>query len=217
MFERCKIKFGDVVKCFRARQKRDLGAALAIGVANDRKRRNRVAVMKFDKMFFAAAPDPALEPRRQRVDDRYADAVQTARNLVGILVELAARVKLGKDDFGSRALRHLIVVVLDAGRDASSIVAHRARSIGVERHLAALRMTGENLVDAVIDDLVDHVVQTRPVVGIADVHARAFADRIEPLQHLDAVGAVVLRRRHFLQRLSGHFGLSRGRKSGRFL
>ena len=71
-------------------------------------------------------------------------------------------------------------------------------------------MAGQNLVDGVVDDLVDHVVQTRPVVGVADVHAGAFADRVEPLQHLDAVGAVVVRRRCFLQRLGVHFWLSLG-------
>ena len=71
-------------------------------------------------------------------------------------------------------------------------------------------MAGQNLVDGVVHDLVDHVVQTRPVVGVADVHAGAFADRVEPFQHLDAVGAVVVVRRRFLQRLGVHFWLSLG-------
>jgi hypothetical protein len=35
----------------------------------------------------------------ERIDDRNADAVQTAGNLIGILVELTARVQLGHDDF----------------------------------------------------------------------------------------------------------------------
>ncbi len=73
------------------------------------------------------------------------------------------------------------------------------------RDLAALRMTCENFVDTVIDDLVNHVVQTRPVVGVADVHAGTFANRVEPFQHLDAVRAVIVRLGHFFQRLSGHF------------
>ena len=51
-------------------------------------------------------------------------------------------------------------------------------------------MAGQRLVDGVVDHLVDHVVQARAVVGVADIHARALAHRIEPLQHLDAVGAV---------------------------
>ena len=60
-----------------------------------------------------------------------------------------------------------------------------------KRHLAALRVAGQHLVDGVVDDLVDHVVQARTVVGVADVHARTLAHRVEPLQHLDAVLAVV--------------------------
>ena len=58
-----------------------------------------------------------LQPGRQRVDDRHADAVQAARDLVGVLVELAAGVQLGEDDFGRRALGIVVVVVLDADRE----------------------------------------------------------------------------------------------------
>ena len=50
----------------------------------------------------AVAPDLELEVLRQGVDDRDSDAVQTARDLVGVLVELAAGVKLGQHDLGGR-------------------------------------------------------------------------------------------------------------------
>ena len=52
-------------------------------------------------------------------------------------------------------------------------------------------MAGKRLVDAVVDDLVHHVVQAGAVVGVADVHARALANRIEALEDLDRFGAVV--------------------------
>jgi hypothetical protein len=42
-------------------------------------------------------------------------------------------------------------------------------------------MAGEGLGDGVVDDLEDHVVQPRAVVGVADVHAGALADRFEAL------------------------------------
>ena len=42
----------------------------------------------------AVAADLGLEPLRQRVDDRHADAVQAAGDLVGVVVELAAGVGL---------------------------------------------------------------------------------------------------------------------------
>ena len=55
----------------------------------------------------------ALLPSRQirscshldsAIDHGHADAVQAAGNLVRVLIELAARVQLGHDDFGGRAL-----------------------------------------------------------------------------------------------------------------
>jgi hypothetical protein len=49
---------------------------------------------------------------------------------------------------------------------------------------------GEHLVDAVVHDLVDHVVQARAVVGVADIHARALAHGIQALENLDGIGAV---------------------------
>ena len=46
------------------------------------------------------------------------------------------------------------------------------------------------LVDRVVDELEDHVVEAREVVGVADVHAGALADGLEPLEELDRVGGV---------------------------
>ena len=40
------------------------------------------------------------------------------------------------------------------------------------------QLVGERLVDRVVQDLEHHVVQTGPVIGVADVHSRALADRI---------------------------------------
>ena len=52
-------------------------------------------------------------------------------------------------------------------------------------------MAGQRLVDGVVDHLVDHVMQARAVVGVADIHARTLADGIQPLQNLDGIGAVL--------------------------
>ena len=50
---------------------------------------------------------------------------------------------------------------------------------------------GEGLVDAVVDDLVDEVVQpTR--IGRADVHPGAAAHRLEALEDLDLCGTVAV-------------------------
>ena len=49
--------------------------------------------------------------------------------------------------------------------------------------LTSVAVTGQGLVDGVVDDLVDQVVQTRAGGG-ADVHGRALADRLRPSRTL---------------------------------
>ena len=93
------------------------------------------------------------------------------------------------------AAEHAFVIVVDVGRDAAAIVGDRAGAVGVERHRHAVGMAGQRLVDGVVDHLVDHVVQARAVIGVADIHAGALAHGIEALQDLDRIGAVGCRRR----------------------
>ena len=39
-------------------------------------------------------------------------------------------------------------------------------------------VTGQGLVDAIVHDLVDHVMETGTVIGIADIHSGSLADSI---------------------------------------
>ncbi len=64
----------------------------------------------------------------------------------------------------------------------------------MDHRVDAIAEAGQRLVDRVVDDLVDHVVQARPVVGVADVHPGAFANRVEALEDLDALFVVLPRR-----------------------
>ena len=113
--------------------------------------------------------------------------MQTAGNLVGVLVEFSARVQLGHDDFGRRDAFTLV----DVGWDAAPVVAHRARAVGVERYNHFRGKPGERLVDGVVHHLVDHVMEAGTVIGVADIHARPLADRVEALEDLDRLGAIV--------------------------
>ena len=70
-----------------------------------------------------------------------------------------------------------------------------AGAVGVERHRHRVAIAGERLVDGVVDHLVDHVMQARAVIGVADIHARALAHGVEPAQHLDRVRVVFFGRR----------------------
>ena len=172
-------------------QEGDFGAAL--GRAVDLGRRadhlqavHRVAVLELHRVFVAVAPDAQLQRGGQRVDDRHADAVQPARDLVGILVELPAGVQLGHDDLGGRNA----LLGVDAGRDAAAVVGDRAGAVGIQRHGHQGGVAAERLVDGVVDHLVDHVMQAGAVVRVADIHARALAHGIEAAQHLDGIGAI---------------------------
>src|SRR3546814_4286280 len=55
-------------------------------------------------------------------------------------------------------------------------------------------MPGKRLVDRIVADFEHHVMQARPVVGVADIHARPLAHRVQALENLDrirAIGALV--------------------------
>ena len=62
--------------------------------------------------------------------------MQTTGDLVGILLEFTARMKLGHDDFGGGNAFFFV----DAGGNAAAIVAHGAGAIGIERDVDAVGM-----------------------------------------------------------------------------
>ena len=133
----------------------------------------------------AVAPDFQLEELRQRVDDRHADAVEAARDLVAVVVELAAGVQDGEHDLGCG-----LAAFVEIDRDAAAVVDHGDGVVDVDRDVDLVAVPGQGLVDRVVDDLVDEMVQTGRA-GRPDVHRRALADRLEALENLDLRGAVV--------------------------
>ena len=134
----------------------------------------------------AAARDLDLERLGQRVDHRDADAVQAAGGLVGLGVELAARVQHGHDDFERRLVLELRVRV---DRDAAAVVGDGHEAVGLELDLDPGGVAGDRLVHRIVDDLGEEVVQGL-LVGAADIHAGPAADRLQPLQHLDVGGRI---------------------------
>ena len=76
----------------------------------------------------AASPDLEVQPLGKRIHDRNADAVQSAGNLVGIVVELAAGMKLRQNDLGGGLsfLRH------DLRRNAAAVVDDGYRAVDVD-------------------------------------------------------------------------------------
>ena len=169
-----------------AGQEGDFGAAFTGSFSHNGQRRFRHAVAEAHVVFLAVAPDAQVQPFRQRVHHRNADAMQTARNLVGVLFKLTAGVKLGHDHFGSRNA----FFFMNAGGDAAAIVAHGAGTVRIEDHIHPVGIAGQRFVDRIVHDLMHHVVQARAIIGIADIHAGAFAHGIEALQDLDGIGAI---------------------------
>ena len=91
---------------------------------------------------------------------------------------------------------------VDVHGDAAAVVEHGDGIVGVEGDQHAARMARQRLVDRVVDDLIDHVVQAGPVVGVADIHAGPLADGVEALQHPDRFRAIFGR--------NGMLGFGRG-------
>ena len=79
---------------------------------------------------------------------------------------------------------------LHAHRDAASVVGDLDDVTLFDLDLDVVAVAGQGLVDRVVHDLIDQVVQS-PLAGRADIHARPFADRFQPLEDLD-LAAVVL-------------------------
>ena len=75
----------------------------------------------------------------------------------------------------------------------AAVVDHGQAVADVEDDLDPRRMAGDGLVHAVVDDFGGKVMEC-PLVGAADIHAGAAADRFEPFQYLDLRGVVAVGR-----------------------
>ena len=164
---------------------RDLRAA-ALRRAGDLDRRNRIAPLVALLIDLAVAPDLQIETLGERIHDRHANTVQTAGYLVRGVLEFAARVQHGQDDFGRRtAVRHRI------DRNAAPVVDDGDRVVDVDGDVDLIAEARERLVDRVVDDFVHQVMQPR-LSGRPDVHGGALAHRFEALEDLDLVCAVIV-------------------------
>ena len=138
-------------------------------------------------------PDEAVlvdldgHPGGEGVDHGDADAVQTAGDRVRLAVELAARVQHGQRDLDTRLLQ----LGVQVDREATAVVGDPDAAVGEQHHVDGVAVAGQRLVDRVVDDLPHQVVQTA-LAGRADVHAGPLADRLQPFEDGDRLGAVLL-------------------------
>src|SRR5690606_11770341 len=102
-------------------------------------------------------------------------------------LELPAGVQRGHDDLEGR----LAVLLEGIDRDAAAVVLDGDRlAVGLQGHVDAAGVAIDDLVDGVVDDLPEQVV-VAGFAGATDVHRRALAHRLEPLEDGDVLGGVV--------------------------
>ena len=177
----------DVSKDFPAWQKPNFGTGLITGSGRfERLVRNTHAIGLRPKM--ALTLNYQLEFFRKRVDDRNPDPVQSTGNLVGVVIELAARMQHGHDDLG----RGLPLSLVHVDRNTATIVLNTGRAIDVQCHQNAIAMAREGFIDRVVDHLEHHVVEAGAVIGVTDVHARALAYCVQALEHFDTGGRIAV-------------------------
>ena len=145
-----------------------------------------MATLKAHAIELLAAGDFDLEPRGEGIDDRYADAVQTAGGLVNLGVEFAAGMQRAHDDFERGFFRKFRMRI---DRNAAAVVGHGQKAIGAQFDFDEAGVTGQRLVHRVVDDFGEQMMQ-RLLVGAADIHAGPAAHRLEAFQHLDIPGGV---------------------------
>ncbi len=176
----------------RVGHKGRLGAGLAgWSLADGLDRRHRPAALVPLAIDLAVAADLDLEPFRQGVDGRNADAVQSGSDLVAAAAELAAGMEDGHHHLQGvhRLAAGPFLRWVWPDRDTPTVILDRHRVVGVDDDLDPVAGAGQRLVDRVVDDLLHEVVQA-PEVGRADVHARPAAHGLQSLQDLN-VGSFV--------------------------
>ena len=117
--------------------------------------------------------------------------MQTAGDFVCVLVEFAACVQFGHDDFCRAAFRLVLVVPLDAGLDAATVVGDGDGVVRVDGDVDVGAVTGQRFIDGVVQHFKYAVVQTGTVRRITNVHTWALAHCFQPFEDLDG-GRTVL-------------------------
>src|SRR5579883_974361 len=165
----------------RVRLERNPRSRLPPGLSHPLQRRLRNAARILLLPGISIAPDLELQPLAQRIHAAHAHAVQPARNLVTLGIELSARVQLGHDHLR----RRYALILVDIHRNPAPVVDHRDRIIVVDRYRNFRGIPRQRLIDRVIHHLVHQVMQPH-LPGRPDIHRRPQPYGLQPLENLDA-------------------------------
>jgi hypothetical protein len=100
--------------------------------------------------------DLDLQAAGQGVHHRDADSVQATGDRVRLSVELAARVQRREHHLDRGALLHRV----DVDRDTAAVVLVPHAPVGQQGYLDGVAVTGQRLIDGVVDDFIDEMVES---------------------------------------------------------
>jgi hypothetical protein len=138
-------------------------------------------------MMFTVAVNVRFKPFAQSIDYTDTDAVQTAGNLIRIVVEFPARMKRRKNDFEG-ALARLFVNV---NRYAAAVVFHRTASVNVNTDDYRIASAGHRLVYGVVKHFINQMMQSA-LLAVADIHLRPLANSFKARENLYIAGVVTM-------------------------
>ena len=187
MFQLAEIHLGRIEILGVGRDANRRAGRARADIADACQRFDHEAVSKDNLVHAATALDLDFQAGGQRIGHRNADAMQAAREAVGVarflLVELAAGVQLAEDQFDGR----LAFFRVNLDRDAAAVVRHLDQAVGLDAHRNLLGETGQCLVGGVVDDFLHDVGRA----GRPGVHPGAFLDGFEVFQDTDRGGGVI--------------------------
>ncbi len=152
------------------------GCTGRFGVTNHFQRELRYAMRVGLLVNFTFTADNQFQFLRQGVNHGNTHAVQTTGNFVGVIIKLTTGMQHGHDNFSGRNT----FFFMQACRNTTAIILHRHRVVAMDGNDNVFTVASERLVNRVVHHLEYHMVQTGSVIGITDVHARAFTHGVQP-------------------------------------
>ena len=113
--------------------------------------------------------------------------MQTTGIFISALAELAARVQIRQHELDRRHLE----LRMHVDRNAAAVVPDRNRAVDMDRDVDLGAIAGQMFVDRVVEHLENAMVQPA-FIGVADIHAGPFPDRLQTLELVDLGGVVFL-------------------------
>ena len=97
-----------------------------------------------------------FQKRGQCVDDRYTDTVQSTGHLVRVVIELAAGMQFGHNDFERRNLLGFV----NSDRNSAAVVDDGDTVVMVDNNLNQVTVTRHGFIDTIVDHFVNEMMKT---------------------------------------------------------